>query len=262
MSNSITILSDLGTRDSSVAGIKAVLDQYAPGNPIVDISHNVAQYDLQQGAYLLVSAYKHFPPGTTHLLAVDVFAGGKPRLLLAEKNGHFFIAPDNGILALVFGDELDSARFCFEFAHPFSFAEWINRSGVVIKTILAGGAGSFSTCKIKNGAYLLQHRAMAGSIDCNINYVDRFGNIVLDINKAQFEQLIKGKSFSIKMMRSKDITSLSNNYNDVPEGAPLCRFNDAGLLEIALNHAPAATLLGLGDNNSGNLRYHTIKIFF
>jgi hypothetical protein len=62
-------------------------------------------------------------------------------------------------------------------------------------------------------------------------------------------------------MRLQDITTVSNNYNDVPYGEPLCRFNDTGFLEIALNHGQAATLLGLAPVNTSNLRYQTIKIF-
>ena len=63
-------------------------------------------------------------------------------------------------------------------------------------------------------------------------------------------------------MRMDDITALSNNYNDVENGEPLCRFNSTGYLELALNHAPAASLLGLDSFNTSNLRYQTIKIYF
>ena len=45
-------------------------------------------------------------------------------------------------------------------------------------------------------------------------------------------------------MRAADINTISTGYNDVPRGAPLCSINNAGFLEIALNHAPAATLPG------------------
>jgi len=118
-------------RDTSVAIAKAILARYAQGAAIVDISHHVAHYDLQQASYLLLSAYRHFPKGTIHVVPVDVFAGDAPRMLLAKKDGFYFIAPDNGILPLAFGTEIDSVRLCFEFSKPFPFPDWINNAGKV-----------------------------------------------------------------------------------------------------------------------------------
>jgi S-adenosyl-L-methionine hydrolase (adenosine-forming) len=259
----ITLLSDLGTRDASVTVAKAILMHYVPGATFVDISHHVAQYDLQQAAYLLLSAYKHFPEGSVHLLLVDVFAGDAPCILLAEKEGHFFIAPDNGILPLAFGKEVENTRLCLEFSKPHLFSKWINSAGEVIKVLHQHPDNMpFKLCEVKEIPRLLQPQAVLYGIDCNVLYIDRYENVVLNIMKQQFEETIKNKPFKIKILRLPDITTISNNYNDVPDGVPLCRFNNAGFLEIALNHAPAASLLGLGHNNGGNLRYQTIRIFF
>ncbi len=235
--------------------------RYAPGTPVIDISHNVAQYDLQQAAYLLLSAYRHFPKGTIHVIPIDVFTGDTPRMLLAEKDGFFFIAPDNGILPLAFEHELESTRLCYEFSRPFAFADWINSAGKVIELIQQGKDLPFSQTTIKEVPRLLRPRVTPDDIECNILYIDRYENVVLDITRAQFEEFVGERPFRIKIMRLRDITLISNNYNDVKQGDPLCRFNDAGFLEIALNHAPAASLLGIGANNAGNLRYRTIKIF-
>ena len=263
MSNiTITLLSDLGTRDVSVTIAKAILMSYTPDPVFVDISHNVVQYDLQQAAYLLLSAYRHFSEGTIHILLVDVFSGDKPRMLLAEKDGDYFIAPDNGILSLAFGSEMYSTLLCFEFAGKYSFNDWINSAGKVIKSLAQGNTTEFKPCEIKMARRLLQPQVMPLGIDCNILYIDRYENIVLDITRKQFEEYVNGRPFKIKVMRMQDITTISNNYNDVPEGEPLCRFNSAGFLEIALNHEPAASLLGLGSYSSGNLRYQTIRVFF
>jgi S-adenosyl-L-methionine hydrolase (adenosine-forming) len=259
----ITLLSDLGTRDASVTVAKAILTRYVPDAAIVDISHHVAQYDLQQAAYLLLSAYKHFPKGSVHLLPVDVFAGDAPRILLAEKEGSFFIAPDNGVLPLAFGLELENTRLCLEFSKPYSFSKWINSAGEIIESLQKSPDKlTFKPYEITEAPRLLQPRNVPFGMDCNILYIDRYENVVLNMTKGQFEEIIKNRPFKIKIMRMKDITTISNNYNDVPEGSPLCRFNDAGFLEIALNHAPAASLLGLSPGSGGNLRYQTVRIFF
>ena len=148
MSNlpAITLLSDLGTRDASVTVAKAILMHHAPNAAFVDISHQVAQYDLQQAAYLLLSAYKHFPKRSIHLLLIDVFAGNVPRILLGEKDGHFFIAPDNGLLPLAFGLDLENTRLCFEISKPHLFSEWISNAGAIIESIQNGGERKVRKC--------------------------------------------------------------------------------------------------------------------
>ena len=265
----ITLLSDLGTRDTSVTVAKAVFMRYAPGAAIVDISHNVIEYDLQQAAYLLLSAYKHFPKGTVHVVAVDVFAGSNPRMLLAEKDGYYFIAPDNGLLPLAFGTELEHTWLCFELSKPYAFSNWINNAGRVTELLQKSGTLPNGRLALPFEPYLMKEvrrqvapKVMHDGVDCNILYIDRYENVVLDITKTQFHELMKNRPFKIKVMRTEDINTISTGYNDVPKGAPLCRFNSAGFLEIALNHAPATALLGLESNNARNLRYQTIKIFF
>ena len=258
----ITLLSDLGTRDASVTVAKAILMRYAPGAVFVDISHDVVQYDLQQAAYLLLSAYKHFQEGTVHILPIDVFAGDTPCLLLVKKDGHYFIAPDNGVLSLAFGQEMENKLRCFEFSKPHNFSGWMNSAGRVVDSLQQGNLSAYVPCEVKEARRLIQPQVMPLGVDCNILYIDRYENVVLDITRQQFDEYVKGRPFRIKVMRMKDITAISNNYNDVPEGKPLCRFNSAGFLEIALNHEPIASLLGLGSYSTGNLRYQTIRIFF
>ncbi len=138
----------------------------------------------------------------------------------------------------------------------------MNDAGKVVEAMQSGSIAQFAVCKPKMARRLLQPQVTPLGVDCNILYIDRYENVVLDITKTQFDEYARGRPFRIKIMRMQDITTISSNYNDVPNGEPLCRFNDAGFLEIALNHAPAASLFGLGSYSTSNLRYQTIRIFF
>ena len=257
----VTLLSDLGRRDASVTVAKAILMNYATTSTIVDISHDVAQYDLQQAAYLLVAAYKHFSPGTVHIIPIDVFSGDAPCLLLAKKNDQYFIAPDNGLLSLAFGSEIEHNLRCFEFKKPHRFSDWINSAGKVVLSIQEDSLSAYSPCEVKVAHRQLQPQVTPLGLDCNIRCIDHYGNVVLDITRQQFDDYVKGP-FKIRIMRMDDVTTISNNYNEVPKGKPLCRFNDAGYLEIALNHGSAAAQLGLTSENADNIGYRTIRIFF
>ena len=84
----ITLLSDFGLQDASVASVKGVLAQHLPEARIIDISHELEPFYLQQAAYLLLSSYKSFPQHTCHILLFDVFYDATPKLVICEKDGH------------------------------------------------------------------------------------------------------------------------------------------------------------------------------
>jgi len=219
-------------RDSSVPVAKAALMHYAPEATIIDISHCVLRNDVQQAAYLLLSAYRSFEKGTVHIVPVDVFAGEKPRMLMIKKDGHYFIAPDNGILPLTFGSELEKIRLCFEYSHASSFHEWMANAGGVVAAIGEGWVLPYRQCEANVIPRLQRHKITPYGLECNILYVDQYKNVVLDITMKQFEKIVGSRSFSIRIIRLPDITAISNHYNDVPDGAPLCRFNSSGYLEM------------------------------
>jgi len=257
----ITLLSDLGTRDPAIPVAKAILMQHVADAALIDISHQVMQYDIRQAAYLLLSAYRSFAKGTVHIIAVDIFAGPAPCMLLAKKDGHYFIAPDNGILPLAFGTELENTRMCYECSRPYSFSDWMRNAGTVITTVMQGWVLPYRKCEVKNAPKIRQHQVTPYGVDCNILYVDRYKNVVLDISRKQFDKVANNRPFSIQLFRMS-VSAISTHYNEVPVKEPLCRFNNAGFLEIAVNQGHAATLLGLDSVNTSDLRYQTVRIFF
>ncbi|MES2704035.1 MAG: SAM-dependent chlorinase/fluorinase [Bacteroidota bacterium] len=257
----ITFLSDLGISDATVAAAKAAMSRHVPGAVIIDISHHVTQYDVQQAAYLLLSAYSHFPAGTVHVAAIEVFSGNSPRMLVAAYEEHYFVVPDNGLLQLAFREKLSTAGVAYTLRQPHSFADWTDNAGKIIAAINAGDTAQYEPLQLKPMPRTLNMQSMPHAIDCNVLYVDRYGNVVLDITKEEFHDVVRDRPFKIKMPRMQDMTAVSDNYNNVPEGGALCRFNMAGYLEIAINHGTAATQLGLDPYKTGNLRYKNIRIF-
>ena len=263
MSNiAITILSDLGPGNPSLAALKAMLMNHCKGIVPVDITNRISEYNLENSAYVLQSAYRHFPAGSVHIVAADIFGGSNPRLLAVQKDGHYFIAPDNGVLPLAFGETMENTRLFFEFFKPYSFKDWGLQCATLAQNILNGELLPVMRFEFEKGIAPNLRREFPDGIDCGIRHIDRYGNVVLDINKVQFEQLIGAKPFRIRVPKADEIIVVSNNYNDVPEGNSLCKFNDAGYLEIALNHAPMAALLGISQDNLRTIRYRTVKIFF
>ena len=102
----ITFTTDFGLSDHFVGVMKGVVAGIAPAARVVDISHDIAPYNVMEAAFVIAEAWQFFPKRTIHVVVVDPGVGTSRRPMLAEAGGHFFIAPDNGVLSLVF----DAAR--------------------------------------------------------------------------------------------------------------------------------------------------------
>ena len=104
----ITLTTDYGTNDHLVGTLKGVLLKINPELTIVDITHNVNVYDLLDGALTIGAAYSYFPARTIHLVVVDPGVGTERRPLLVTAQNQYFVAPDNGVLSLIYEREQDN----------------------------------------------------------------------------------------------------------------------------------------------------------
>src|SRR2546427_38377 len=95
----ITLLTDFGTSDSYVAEVKAVLLSRALGAALVDVTHQIPPGDVRAGQYVLARVWQRSGGGTVHCVVVDPGVGRRGRGLAAEAAGHYFVAPDNGVLS-------------------------------------------------------------------------------------------------------------------------------------------------------------------
>lgn len=261
----ITLLSDFGLQDASVASAKGILLQAVPEAGIVDISHLVEPFHLQQAAYLLLATYRNFPVGTCHVLLCDVFSEAEPRLVLAEKDSQYFLAPDNGILSLAFGNTINNVWQCLEMkTQGAALSDWVRETGAIIHKLQTNNPQELqlSPSELKNASLHWKPRIDGNTVECQVIHIDRFGNVVINITREQFTKIGRNRPFRISMVRDEEITEISRNYYDVKPGDKLCRFNAADYLEICINRGNAATLLGLRLHREHHIMYNNIKIFF
>ena len=98
----ITLLTDFGSADHYAGAMKGVLLGICPDAQLVDISHEITPYAIAEAAFSLAQAWTCFPEGTVHLIVVDPGVGSSRRPILAEAAGHCFVAPDNGVLTMLY----------------------------------------------------------------------------------------------------------------------------------------------------------------
>ena len=106
----LTLTTDFGLSDHYVGSMKGVILGICPRAQLVDISHQVSRHAIAEGAFVVAQAYRSFPPGTVHVVVVDPGVGSQRRPILMEAAGQYFIAPDNGVLAMVFAREKHKVR--------------------------------------------------------------------------------------------------------------------------------------------------------
>ena len=242
----VTLTTDFGTQDYYAGALKGALLRTCLGVQLVDISHAIKAFDIVQAAFVVQNAYPEFPEGSIHLVGVNCVYAADFRFVVARANGHFFVAPDNGLLTLLFEHLPDDDVRALPAPEALHFP---------VKNVFAAAAAHlalgmpFEALGVPAGQLLqrigLRPVILPTRIRGTVVHVDNFENAVVNIRRETFEATVKGQPFSLYFKRNDPITRLSHNYCDVPVGEPLCLFNAAGFLEIAVNMGRAATLLGL-----------------
>jgi hypothetical protein len=248
----IALLSDFGHRDHYAGTMKGVVLAICPDVTFVDISHDIAPHDVSGGALELAASYRYFPSGTIFLAVVDPGVGSARRGIAAEAGDFRFVAPDNGVLSVVFDEvppkrvvELSDRRYAratvsrtFEGRDRFApAAAWLAKG--VDLTALGRPAGSLQRLDLP------QPRVTATGVDGDVLRVDRFGNLITNIDRRTFDRLADVGPVSIDL-DGHPIARIVSTYAEVPAGERCALIGSSDHLEIAVNGASAAETLALG----------------
>lgn len=245
----ITLTTDLGNVDFYQAALKGSLISHFPDVRIVDISHNVPPFDIQNAAFVLRNAFPYFPAGTVHLIGIDSVFNKNNRYLAVKYRGHYFVGTDNGIFSLMFDEDTPDEAVELNLMQDLKYLHFpLTDIFSKAATHLARG-GSLSDIG-EPVQHIVERTLIQPVVEQNILrgsvvYVDAFGNVITNISKELFNKEQKGRDFTVHFRRNETINKLSWHYNDVPEGEKLCLFGISDYLEIAINKGNASQLLGL-----------------
>lgn len=238
----VTLTSDFGTVDGYAGAMKGVVLSRAPAATIVDITHDVPRHDIAAGAFALATAAPHFPPGTIHVAVVDPGVGSARAAVIVEARDQLFVAPDNGLLALV---APAPARAYAISAPEFCRAE---RSTTFHgRDVFAAAAGRLAAGA--NPADAGPVIALAGRLESSLGdggqgdgevrvvHIDAFGNLITQLPAARVP------ARPIITVAGQRIAGLSTTYQSVEPGELLAYIGSANTLEIAVREGSAAELL-------------------
>ena len=257
MGRIITLTSDFGLEDEYVGVMKGVILSREPTAVLVDLSHRIAAHDVRQGAFLLGGAWRFFPGGTIHLAVVDPGVGTARRLILLAAEGHFFLAPDNGLLSLVKAGCQGPRAWLVKRATLFRERVSTTFHGRdILAPVAASLAGGLEPDQVgpplEVGELLtlpdLEARPGPGQLSGRVVQVDRFGNLISNIGLAQVRAIFADVPPERLRVACGGvvISGLAETYGNRPDGAPLALIGSRSTLEVAVNQGRAAEELGVG----------------
>jgi S-adenosyl-L-methionine hydrolase (adenosine-forming) len=245
----ITFTTDFGLSDHFVGTMKGVVAGIAPQARFIDITHDIAPYNVTEAAFVIAEAWPYFPKGTIHVVVVDPGVGSSRRPILAEAGGHYFIAPDNGVLSLVFDAAAHKVRVI---SNSKFMRREISRTFHGRDIFAPAAAHLAKGAKAEAFGKLIQDYVRTWSAKPSLKgqnswrgailKADRFGNLITNFAVNEFAG-IHTRPFEMRA-GAKRIRRLALTYAETEVGDLFVIVGSSGYLEIAANQASAASLLG------------------
>ena len=241
----VTLTTDFGTADHFVASMKWVILGIAPSARIVDISHQVQPFQVSEGAFLIAEAYRYFPKRSVHVVVVDPGVGTSRRPILVEADSHYFVGPDNGVLAPIYTRNKARIRGITnaKFFLPNPSRTFHGRDIFAPAAAhLAQGARPSQFGKViddylrpmQEGPTRIGHRAWAGAVA----RVDRFGNLITNFDASAFPA-VETRPF-VLLAGVHRTEKLVQNYAEAGPGELAVIVGSSGRLEVVMNQRSAS----------------------
>jgi S-adenosylmethionine hydrolase len=262
----ITLTTDFGEKDHFVGALKGSIYKELSDAQIVDISHGVSPFNIQECAYILTNAYKSFPEGTIHIVGVDAEPTVENQHIAVLLDGHYFVSANNGVISLLTSEINPQKIVEINIPNPITGSFPVLDVFVHVACHIARGG----TLEVIGKPFkaLKELKDFLPSVTDNgkkivgtVIYIDNYGNVVTNISKKFFEAYRKGRSFELNARTTK-ISQIHNKYSDIINfnleksnrkgpGDILALFNSSEYIELAIYKSNlktvggASTLLGL-----------------
>jgi S-adenosyl-L-methionine hydrolase (adenosine-forming) len=250
----ITLTTDYGTNDHLVGTLKGVVLKINPDATVVDITHQVTPFDLLDGALAIGAAYSYFPPKTIHVVVVDPSVGTERRPLLVTAANQYFVAPDNGVLSVIFEQEQDSLVVRHANAEHY-YLQPVSKTfhgRDVFAPVAAWLSKGWQTASM--GEEIEDYKRFAlprpktvdGVTKGVVLRVDSFGNLITNFRAEDLPEAGANGGALQLQVGTHQVTKLVDTFARGEAGQPVAYVGSSGYLEIAVNKSSAARTLGLG----------------
>ena len=243
----IVFMTDFGAANDAVAICKAVIVNIAPDARIMDITHQVTPYQIEEASRFLAAVSPYYPAGTVFLAVVDPGVGtSRKAVIVKTQKSQYFVLPDNGLITPV----LD--RDGLESAHEITNTTWMLTPAVSStfhgRDIFSPAAAHLAAgwdytiagpvvpqlVRLSPKTAVVEEKGITGDI---IGLDDPFGSLITDIQGDDFRALgyAVGDKVSFQLNGKSLVLPFGKTFMDVPVGEPLLYQDSRGRIGIAVN---------------------------
>jgi S-adenosyl-L-methionine hydrolase (adenosine-forming) len=229
----IFLFTDFGASDIYAGQVKAVLQQHAPKEPVIDLLHNAPAFNAKAGAHLLAALAAGLPKDSITLAVVDPGVGGARQPVAVAADGRWFVGPDNGLISVAAARAKKSEAFTIGW-RPASLSDSFHGRDLFAPVAAMLARGDRKTARLKKGALAVGF----GADDLGeIIYVDHFGNLVTGLRAGGVprDRVLRINGRAIRYARV---------FSEAKAGEVFWYENSLGLVEVAANSASAQQVLG------------------
>ncbi|MEP7195036.1 MAG: SAM-dependent chlorinase/fluorinase [Saprospiraceae bacterium] len=243
----ISLCTDFGTKDHRLASLKKEIYRYNNNIILLDISHDINPFDLVETAFHLSNVLNNFPLNQIHVAWV-FNACEDEGILLALFKEQFIIMPNNGLLGLILNNESPEKVYRIS-DDAFEYKE---RIGSTIQHILNNENldEMYEELNDPIRKISVQPVYQKDRIQARVIYIDRFGNLVFNINKAAFENVCHGRKFSFTTQTQQVISNFSLNEFAMENGSFNIYFTESDHMILALGGSNAAKTLDIKNDDT------------
>ena len=247
----ITITTDFGHKGPFAAVMKGVIVSRFPQATIIDLAHDIPAQWPPEAGFWVSRSYSYFPNGSVHLAIVDPGVGTERDILIVEYDNHYFMAPDNGLLAQMLDSADDAAVFRLDLdalerldiPPPSNTFHGRDIFAPIAAELAAGKTTPVSIAKPTQEwvpAWLEEPDVTRAKVSGVIVTVDAFGNLISNIDAS----IVEGFKQPTVQIAGHNI-EMKTTYGRAKPGEYLALINSFDVLEVARAESSAAEGLGI-----------------
>jgi hypothetical protein len=246
----ITLTTDFGIEDDYVGLMKGVIHSINPDVRVIDLTHYIPPQDVEWTAHMLFYSFGYFPEGTIHVVVVDPGVGSSRPIKLLRLAGHYFLAPDNGVMTKLTDqyrpEEIrtitNQEYFLVDISNTFHGRDIFSPVAAHLSNGVSPKKLGEASREVKTLS-LPKPQLKGSEISGNIIHIDRFGNLITNIEQQMVNQLSQSYTQLSIHLSNSSLSGIKNSYAEAGEGNLLAIFGSKGLLEISVNKGSAAEVL-------------------
>jgi S-adenosylmethionine hydrolase len=246
------LTTDYGTSDHLIGVLKGVILGILPAATIVDINHHVLPFDVLDGALTIGAASRYFPARAVHLVIVDPGVGTERRPIVASAEGQYFVAPDNGVLSLIYDREPNVKVRHITAEHYFLTPVSKTFHGRDIFAPVAARLAktlqleSFGEEITDYARFVLPKVKQSGTaLKGIVLRVDSFGNLMTNFRAEDLPAHTLGNGRVKLVVGGKQVERMAQTFAEGASDQPIALLGSSGFVEIAVSKGNASRMLGV-----------------